>query len=182
MNRQVLRILGGVLLLGWVAQGLAGELKVSEATVRATAPGQDSAAVSLRIVAGSDARLVAVSSPVAKRAELHVMQHENGMMKMRQVDSVALPAKQEVVLDGSAHIMLLGLKGQLKAGDSVQLQLTVEYAHKRREKVRVRAEVRSVHADHDAHGMEMDQKMQMHREPMAPHDHMESHQPMQHNH
>lgn len=176
MNRQVLRILVGVLLLGWMAQGFAGEVKVSEASVRATAPGQDSAAVSLHIVAARDARLVAVSSPVAQSAELHVMKQEGGMMMMRQVDSVALPAKQEVVLGGGTHVMLLGLKKSLKAGDSVQLQLTVEYANKRREKVRVRAKVSSLMAEHDSHDMEMHEKMKMHREPMAPHEHMESHQ------
>lgn len=151
------RVGGGVAVLLWAAQSWAGDVAVSDASVRATAPGQDSAAVSLVITTPKDARLVGVSSPAATRGEIHVMKHENGMMTMQEVDALALPAKQEVRLGHGSHIMLVGLKQPLKAGSSVPLTLTIEYADKRRETIEVKAEVTPLtaghHEMHDMHDM-----------------------------
>lgn len=144
----------GIAVLFWAVGSWAADVAVSGASVRATVPGQDSAAVSVLIVSQKDARLVAVSSPAAARGEIHIMKHENGMMTMQEVDSLALPAKQEVRLGHGSHIMLVGLKQPLKAGSSVPLTLTVEYADKRRETIEVKAEVTPVTADHhDMHDM-----------------------------
>src|SRR5512135_87653 len=129
------RYLLGVVALLFAAQASAGEVAVSGAWARATAPGQDSAAVSLSITSQKDARIVAVSSTAAERAEIHTMQHENGMMIMREAASLALPARQQVNLGSGDHIMLVGLKQPLKAGDRVLLKLTVAYADQRKEMV-----------------------------------------------
>ncbi len=150
MTRRIL--LAAALLVGAVGSW-AGELTVSDAWVRATAPGQDSAAVSLRVTAERDARIVGVSSTVAASAAIHVMKHENGMMVMRETAALPLPAKQEVTLGHGDHVMLMGLKQQLKAGDSVPLKLVVEFADKQRETVEVKAEVRPIAAGHDMHDM-----------------------------
>lgn len=130
----------------------ADGVTVSGAWVRATAPGQDSAAVALTITSAHDARLVAVDSPVAEHSEIHTMKHENGMMMMRQVDGLALPAGQAVSLGAGDHLMLVGLKHPLKTGDSVPLKLTVE-AGKHKETVEVSAEVRMTAPAHDMHDM-----------------------------
>jgi periplasmic copper chaperone A len=132
----------------------AQDVMVSGAWVRATAPGQDSAAASMEITSAHDAKLVAVAvgKDVARRAEIHTMKHENGMMVMRQVDSLALPAGHAVSLGEGDHIMLIGLKHPLKAGDSVPLKLTVETAGKHRETVEVDAAVR-MFAPHETSGM-----------------------------
>ncbi len=147
-------ILLGIAALLCTAQAWAGETVVTEASVRATAPGQDNAAVSLHIRAVADARLVAASSPAAERVEIHLMKHENGMMTMRAVESLALPAGQEVALESGTHLMLVGLKQPLKAGDSVQLALTVEYADKRREVIKTTATVHALSSHDDMPGME----------------------------
>src|SRR5512137_2352206 len=124
-----------------VSQAMAGEVSVSGAWARATAPGQDSAAVSMHITSNKDASIVAVSSAASNSAEIHSMVHENGVMKMRAMDALPLKAKQEVALgDDGNHIMLIGLKKPLSAGDSVALTLTVQFADKRKEKVEVKAE------------------------------------------
>ena len=134
------------------AQVYAGDVAVSAAWARATAPGQDSAAVYLRITSQQQASIVAVNSPVADSAEIHSMTHDNGMMKMRELETLPLPARQEVVLSsGGNHIMLIGLKKPLKAGDSVPLTFTVQFADKRREKVEVQAEVKPLTASRDEH-------------------------------
>jgi copper(I)-binding protein len=138
------------------AQAHAGEVTISEAWARATAPGQDSATVSLHITSKKDANIVAVSSPVAGSAEIHSMTHEDGMMMMRAMDALEFKAGQEVVLgnDGN-HLMLVGLKKQLNAGDEVKLVLTVQFADKHKEKVSVKAAVRSQteprHEEHMRH-------------------------------
>ena len=117
--------------------------------MRATAPGQDSAAVSMRITSKHDAQLVGVSSAVAKHAAIHSMKHENGMMVMREVESLSLPAGKEVVLGSGYHIMLTGLKRPLKVGERVPLKLAVEFAGHRRGHVEVSALVRPLTARSD---------------------------------
>lgn len=134
-------------------QAFAGEVTVSGAWVRATAPGQDSAAVSLIITSKNEARIIAVSSPAAGRVEIHTMKHEDGMMTMREVEVLALPAKQEVALGSGSHLMLVGLKRPLQAGDNVPLNLTVKFADKHKEIIKVNAEVRSLTAGHKMHDM-----------------------------
>jgi periplasmic copper chaperone A len=132
------------------------DVTVSGAWVRATAPGQDSAAASMNITSSRDAKLVAVAvgKDVADRAELHTMKHENGMMVMRRVDSLALPAAHAVSLGAGDHIMLIGLKHPLKPGASVPLKLTIEFAGKHKQTIDVEAEVRMSAPDHEMKGME----------------------------
>lgn len=78
------------------------------------------------------------------------MVHENGMMKMRALDVLPLKAKQQVALgsDGN-HLMLIGLKKPLSAGERVPLTVTVQFADKRRETVEVNAEVKPLTESHD---------------------------------
>lgn len=135
-----------------ISQAAAGEVTVSRAWARATAPGQDTGVVSLHITSQKDASIVAVSSTASNSAEIHSMVHEDGMMKMRALDSLALKAKQEVALgDDGNHLMLIGLKKPLKAGERVALILTVQFADKRKEKVEVKAEIKPLTESHGEH-------------------------------
>jgi copper(I)-binding protein len=71
------------------------------------------------------------------------MEMTGHMMKMRQVDSIELPAGQVVNLaSGGYHIMLIGLKRQLKEGDTVPLSLVIESKNGKRETVVVNAPVK----------------------------------------
>jgi periplasmic copper chaperone A len=76
-------------------------------------------------------RLIAasVSKAVAERTELHTMNTENDVMRMRQVKAIELPAKKTVpmtrgLLKDGYHVMLMGLKAPLKVGDKLPLKLT----------------------------------------------------------
>lgn len=132
----------GALLVA--AQCMAGEVTVSDVWSRATAPGQTAAVVGLHITSKKEARMVAVSSPVAE-AQMHTMSMDGGMMKMRQLDSLPLPAGKDVVLGaGGDHLMLVGLKKPLKAGEVVPLTLTVQFADKKTEQVEIKAEVKEL--------------------------------------
>ena len=72
------------------------------------------------------------------------MRVKNGVMEMRQLESLELPAKQTVKLEpGGLHIMLLDLKRPLKPGDKVPLRLTLQRADRSKTVVEVQAEVRN---------------------------------------
>lgn len=123
---------------GWVVAALlasfasyagsnGGDIEISAAWSRATAPGQDAASVDLTITSKQAATLVGVSSPVAGTCELHSMTTEGGMMMMREVQSVALPAGKAMNLGESGyHLMLNGLKAPLKEGETIPLTLSIK--------------------------------------------------------
>ena len=68
--------------------------------------------------------LVAVETEVSDTAEIHSVSMDEGVMRMRAVDSIAVPAGGEAVLEqGGYHIMLIRLRGPLAEGDSVALRL-----------------------------------------------------------
>ncbi|MCX7193291.1 MAG: copper chaperone PCu(A)C [Proteobacteria bacterium] len=122
----------------------AGDIQVESAWARATAPGQDTAMVDLSITSVKEAKLVGFSSAACKTAEIHSMTHDNGMMKMREVKAINLPAGRRVVLGESGyHLMLIGLKSPLKAGESVPLTLNIKVGNEM-VKVEAKAEVRQL--------------------------------------
>ena len=83
-------------------------------------------------------RLVAASTPVADKAELHTMSMSGMVMKMRPIAGVNIPAGQKVTLaPGGMHIMLIGLKKPLQAGQSFPLALTFAQAGTRTVEVAV---------------------------------------------
>ncbi len=140
----------GVLLAALLlsASVFAGDIKVENAWARATAPGQDSAGVDLTITSKQDAALVGASSTACKAIELHsmMMAHDSGMMKMREVPAIELPAGKRVNLgEGGYHLMLTGLKSPLKAGESVPLTLDIKVSN-RMVKIEANAEVRPLTA------------------------------------
>lgn len=123
----------------------AGDIQIAGAWARATLPGQDMGMVDLTITSKQAATLIGVSSKVCKSVEMHSMTHENNMMKMREVNAITLPAGKRVNLAESGyHLMLAGLKGSLKAGESVPLTLRIKMAGQRVVKVKALAEVKPV--------------------------------------
>ena len=112
----------------------AGAVHVDHPYARATVPGQPSGAAYMTLEnRGKDGdRLIAAASPAAQKTEIHTMAMDGNVMKMRQVDGIELaPAAKVVMKPGDGyHIMLLGLKQQLKIGDTLPLTLTFEKAGK----------------------------------------------------
>ena len=140
-----MRYVIAIIMLFCAAQAWAGNVVVSNASARATAPGQESAAIQFTITSKTEARLVTIVSPVAGSVEIHSMTHDDGMMKMHALEFLPLPAGKKVSLGSSGmHVMLLDLKKPLKAGENVPLTITVEFADKREEKISVNAEVKSL--------------------------------------
>jgi len=83
--------------------------------------------------------LVSASTDAAQTAELHETRQEGGVMKMRPVKTIPVPAGGKTELKpGGYHIMLMGLKHDLKPGDKVAVTLEFEHGGQ----VRVEAPVR----------------------------------------
>jgi len=121
----------------------AGDIKIEGVWSRATAPGQDTGMADATITSHQAAVLVGVSSAAFKTAELHSMTHENGMMKMREVKAIELPAGKPVDLGKSGyHLMLIGLKAPLKAGETLPLTLSIKVAGKGVVKVDAKAKIK----------------------------------------
>lgn len=147
-------IVAGLLAMFAVTVAQAGDLKVSGVWTRATAPGQDTAMVQLVIGSKQAGKLVAASSEASQSTELHSMVHEQGMMKMRQVESIDLPAGKPVdFAEAGYHLMLLGLKKPLKAGDEIEVVLNVRLAGGKSVKEKVVAKVKPLvdHGEHEHH-------------------------------
>jgi copper(I)-binding protein len=119
---------------------ISSRIAVANAWARATPGGAKSGAVYLTLMnhgAAGD-RLVRVTTPVADRAELHVENVENGIMKMRPMPQVELkPGATTVLKPGAVHVMLMGLKQPLKEGDSFPLTLDFATAGKQDVQVKV---------------------------------------------
>ena len=141
MTSKLLALAAGALF----SSAALAQVSVTDVWARATVAQQKTAGVFMNVRSGSPARLVGVKSPVAASAEVHEMKMQGQTMSMHQVDGVALPAGQEVRFDpGGYHVMLFGLKQQLKQGDSVPLTLVVENGAKKREEVRVAVSVKPI--------------------------------------
>jgi copper(I)-binding protein len=114
------------LVFGLQATALAETIEVQDAYVRAVPPGQPNSAAFMRITnhGGDDRALLAAASDQAEVVELHTHRMEDGMMRMRQVEQIELPAGERVTLEpGGLHVMLIGLTETLAPGDQVALTL-----------------------------------------------------------
>ena len=131
------------LTLTLVAPCAAAQVAVKDAWVRATVPQQQGTGAYMQITSTTDARLVEVQSPIAKVAEVHEMAMVENVMRMRPVKALELPAGKTVELKPNGyHVMLTGLKEQIKDGDRVTLTLTVEDKDKKRQTIEIYAPVR----------------------------------------
>jgi copper(I)-binding protein len=104
-------------------------VRVTEPFVRAALRGHTAAAY-MKLQGGPD-KLIGVASDAAERVELHETAMENGVMTMRPVGGVLVsPGVATRLAPGGLHVMLIGLKHALKAGDRITLTLTFERAGK----------------------------------------------------
>ena len=103
-------------------------IQLSEAWARATVPGQEVSGAFLSVKSLRPAKLIKVESPIADSVEIHSMTMKNGVMEMRELKTLALPAGKLVKLaPGELHLMLIDIKRQLKPGDKVPLKLTLQF-------------------------------------------------------
>jgi periplasmic copper chaperone A len=120
----------------------AGQIAIGHPYARASVPGQVAGGgyLSLDNRGNAGDRLLSASADVSQSVQLHSMAMEGDVMRMRQVDGIDLPAGKKVELKpGGLHIMFMGLKAPLKAGDKFPLTLKFERAGEVKVQVSVEA-------------------------------------------
>ena len=88
---------------------LAAALVVANGHVRDTLPGQTVTAAYCDIsnTTSEDAVLTGVSTPIASSVEIHETRNEAGIVRMRRLDRIVVPAGSTVHLrPGGKHLML----------------------------------------------------------------------------
>ena len=132
-----------------------GALKIKDPYARATVPAQKVGGAFVKIEnAGAADKLIGASSTASKEMQLHIMNMDGHVMRMREVTAIDLPAKGVVELQpGGLHLMFIDLKAPLKSGDVVPVKLKFEKAGEVDVAFQVK-DMRSVHGqsghDHSA--------------------------------
>jgi len=146
-----LNFLAGGLFMGLVALALSGigvahahdfrqgDVVIDHPYATPSLAGTTNGAVyfkSIRNKGKTPDRLLSARTAVAARVEIHQMQMDGNVMRMRQVPALELPAQTEVSLrhggTGTYHLMLLDMAKPLKDGDRFDLELVFEKAGTRR--------------------------------------------------
>jgi periplasmic copper chaperone A len=159
MNRRLLLQLAAamsltvasILAVAVAARAEAGGIEVREPFSRASIGQSTSGVVYLTIVnrASGPDRLMAASTPVAARTDLHMTVRDGDTTRMRRLESVEIPAGETVAFHpGGAHIMLTGLEAPLHEGDRFDLTLEFETAGP----MTIEIPVKSIAAGADGHG------------------------------
>jgi copper(I)-binding protein len=150
--RAMLRPAMLVALLVMASAAAAADVRVDNAWARAPAPGQKTASAYADLTSASDAALISAASPLAGRVELHSMTLDGGVMRMRPLARIDLPAGKTVKLaPAGMHLMLLDLKQALKPGDKLPLVLTIQGPGSSATTLKIDAEVRAAAAGAHVH-------------------------------
>ena len=119
-----------LLFAGQVWAG-ANDVVVDKVWMRESVTGQTSSTVQLNLSVTKAARLLWVSSPVAKAGEIQSVVMRHGKLKSEAVDSLKLEAHSTTLFGTrGVYIVLTGLKQSLNVGDKVPLTLTLEMGGK----------------------------------------------------
>lgn len=138
--------------LALAASAACAQTTVKDAWVRGTVEKQRATGAFMQIQSSTGGKLVGASSPAAGVTEVHEMSMDGGVMKMRALPALDLPAGKAVELKpGGYHVMLMDLKQPLKTGDTVTLNLVIEGKDGKRETVEVKAPVKALGMGGDGH-------------------------------
>ncbi len=141
MNARALKWLALPLVLLAAGGTFAGELTVTAAWARATPPGVTMGVIYFEIENGSakSDRLLKLKTSVAASAGVHRSEVVEGIARMREVAVLHVaPGEKVEFAPGGLHVMLMGLKRSLIAGQAFELEFVFEVAGARRVVVAVR--------------------------------------------
>jgi copper(I)-binding protein len=106
-------------------------VSIKNAWVRPSNPGQEVGAAYMTFLSSQDTTLISVESDITNTIEIHSMSVENGVMKMRMLDTLELQAGKPYKLEpGGFHLMLFDLKKPLIRDDQVKFVLTFKKKNK----------------------------------------------------
>lgn len=121
--------LWAALLLALALLPVAQAQQFEDAWIREAPPGAEVMAgyVTIHVRANVSTALTSARSADFARVEIHEMTMTDGMMRMRPLEKIGLPASRIVELvPGGRHLMLFEPKRPLRAGDRVTLDLVLD--------------------------------------------------------
>jgi copper(I)-binding protein len=152
MPRMKSKIIVAIIACALAPLAAYAQVTVKDPWVRGTVAGQSATGAFMQLASNADTSLVAVTSPAAKVVEIHSMAHEGGVMKMRAISALPVPAGKTVDLaPGGYHVMLMDLVQPLKEGDKVPLTLTFADKSGKKTTQDVSATVRALATPHSKH-------------------------------
>lgn len=166
--KRIFQIFLTTTLLLCTGVSFAKGISVDDPYVREVPPGVPTSASFLILKNDSDKEiaLIKATSDVAKDVELHEHVHKDGMMEMRQVQKISVPANGTTALKpGGYHIMLIGLTRKIKSGDVVDLALEFDDGSKQAIKAEVKKIMKGMMGGMKKSGMK-DMKLKKHVNPM----------------
>lgn len=131
-----------------IAAVFGADVEIDEAYARASIPNVPNSAAFFVIKNNSDKDIAITSanSDIAEKNELHTHIKENQMIKMMKIEKIVVPAKSSLELkSGGDHVMLMGLKKELKAGDEISLELIFSDGDKKSIKVPIKDLASTMH-------------------------------------
>ena len=131
-----------------IAAVFGADVEIDGAYARASIPNVPNSAAFFVIKNNSDKdiAITSVNSDIAEKNELHTHIKENKMMKMMKIEKLVVPAKSSLELkSGGDHVMLMGLKKELKVGDEINLELSFSDGDKKSIKVPVKDLASTMH-------------------------------------
>ena len=137
-----------VLSIASIAAVFGADVEIDGAYARASIPNVPNSAAFFVIKNNSDKDIAITSanSDIAEKNELHTHIKENKMMKMIKIEKLVVPAKSSLELkSGGDHVMLMGLKKELKVGDEISLELSFSDGDKKKIKVPVKDLASTMH-------------------------------------
>ena len=137
-----------VLSIVSIAAVFGADVEIDGAYARASIPNVPNSAAFFVIKNNSDKDIAITSanSDIAEKNELHTHIKENKMMKMMKIEKLVVPAKSSLELkSGGDHVMLMGLKKELKVGDEINLELSFSDGDKKNIKVPVKDLASTMH-------------------------------------
>ncbi|MCI7247004.1 MULTISPECIES: copper chaperone PCu(A)C [Campylobacter] len=137
-----------VLSIASIAAVFGADVEIDGAYARASIPNVPNSAAFFVIKNNSDKDIAITSanSDIAEKNELHTHIKENQMLKMMKIEKLVVPAKSSLELkSGGDHVMLIGLKKELKAGDEISLELSFSDGDKKSIKVPVKDLASTMH-------------------------------------
>lgn len=118
-----------LVLAGVVTQAQTAAVTMRDAWVREPMGNRNTTGAFVIVENNTDKPLaiVAASSDISDKVELHEMKNDGGMMQMSPINKIPVPAHGKVELKpGSFHVMLFDMKKKPADGDKITLTLTMD--------------------------------------------------------
>lgn len=68
-----------------------------------------------------------ITTDIAALSEIHDMTHQDGIMRMRKLDKLIIPANDNIILSPEGkHIMLINLNKKLLVGEKITMKIFIK--------------------------------------------------------